>query len=111
MKPRSTNEVYINIYIILKKLTAVFMYKSALRLRGVFALRLISSVLLYAFSVYVCFVLFCIVSWLNMFLALYLPINTLNLEPLTPSTGHSFVDALFSPDDCRVRLLTRILTP
>ena len=53
------------------------MCKSALR----FALRLISIVLLYALFVFVCFVLFCIVSWLNMFLALYLPINTLNLEP------------------------------
>ena len=58
------------------------MYKSALRLRGVFALRLISIVLLYALCVCVFFVLFCIVSWLNMFLALYLPINTLNLDGL-----------------------------
>ena len=81
MKPRSTNEIFMNIYIILKKLTTVFIYKSALRLRGVFALRWISIVLLYAFSLCVCFVLFCIVSWLNMFLALYLPINTLNLDP------------------------------
>ena len=41
------------------------MYKSALRLRDVFALRLISIVSLYAFCVCVCFVLFCIVSWLT----------------------------------------------
>ena len=37
------------------------MYKSALRLRGVFALRLISIVLLYALCVCVfCFILFCV---------------------------------------------------
>ena len=64
MKPRSTNEVYIDIYIIhskKNKLTAVFMCKSALRLRGVFALRLISIVLLYAFFVCVfCFIPYCV---------------------------------------------------
>ena len=37
------------------------MYKSALRLRGVFALRLISIVLLYSLCVCVfCFILFCV---------------------------------------------------
>ena len=62
-----------------KKLTTVFMYKSTSRLRGALALRLISIVLLYAvLCVYVCVVLFCIVSWLNMFLALYK-----HLEPWT----------------------------
>ena len=36
------------------------MYKSALSLRGVFALRLISIVLLYAFLCVFCFILYCV---------------------------------------------------